>query len=122
MTLHHNPELWQVLPAKKQYELENTPEFTTIEEEIKVLTLMVKTDSTVKDTHNVLMAQKRKLVSDELRKCQEQQSGKLLASPDDAILMGYHRTQFHRVRRLMPERDRLASNLFLVTPIRSDED
>lgn len=67
------------------------------------------------------MAQKRKLVSNELRKCQEKQPGKLLTSPDDAVLIGYHRTQFHRVRRLMPERDRLASNLFLVAPIRSDE-
>jgi hypothetical protein len=35
--------------------------------------------------------------------------------------MGYHRSQFHRIRRLMPERDRLASNLFLVAPIRSDK-
>ena len=35
--------------------------------------------------------------------------------------MGYHRTQFHRVRRLMPERDRLASNLFVVAPIRTNE-
>ncbi len=35
--------------------------------------------------------------------------------------MEYHRNQFHRIRRLMPERDQLASNLFLVAPIRSDE-
>ena len=52
---------------------------------------------------------------------QKLQPSKLLASPDDADLMGYHRSQFHRIRRLMPERDRLASNLFLVAPIRSDE-
>jgi len=30
MTLHRNPELWQALPAKKQYELEDTLEFTAI--------------------------------------------------------------------------------------------
>ena len=35
--------------------------------------------------------------------------------------MGYYRTQFHRIRRLMPERDRLASNLFLVALIRSNK-
>lgn len=121
MTLHRNPELWQALPAKKQYELENSLEFTAIEEEIKALAPMAKTDSTAKGSRNALMAQKRKLVSDELHKCQEQQPGKMLASPDDAVLMGYHWTQFHRVRRLMPERDRLASNLFLVAPTRSDE-
>ena len=121
MTLHCNPELWQALLAKKQYELENIREFTAIKEEIKALALMAKTDSTAKDSRNALMAQKRKLVSDELHKCQEQQPGRLLASPDDTVLMGYHQTQFHRVRRLMPQRDRLALNLFLVALIRSDE-
>lgn len=35
--------------------------------------------------------------------------------------MGYYRSQFYRIRRLMLERDRLASNLFLVASIRSDE-
>jgi hypothetical protein len=119
MTLYRNPELWQALPAKKQYGLENSLEFT--EKEIEALAPKAKTYSTAKGSRNALMAQKRKLVSDELRKCQEQQPGKVLASLDDAVLMGYHRTQFHRVRRLMPERDHLASNLFLVAPIRSDE-
>lgn len=52
MTLYCNPELWQALPTKKQYELENTSEFTAIEEEIKALAPMVKTDSTIKDTGN----------------------------------------------------------------------
>ena len=121
LTLHRNPELWQALPARKQYELENSPEFTTIEEEIEALAAKAKTDSAAKDRRNALMAQKRKLVSEELCRCQKLQPSKLLARPDDAELMGYHRTQFHRVRRLMPERDRLASNLFLVAPIRSDE-
>ena len=71
MILYRNPELWQALQAKKQYELENTPEFITIEEEIKALAPMARTDSTAKNSRNALMAQKRKLVSDELRKCQE---------------------------------------------------
>ena len=121
ITLHYNPELWQALPAKKQYELENTSEFIAIEEEIKALAPMAKTDSTAKESRNALMAQKRKLVLDELHKCQEQQPGKMLASPDNTVLMGYYRTQFHRVCYLMPERDHLASNLFLIAPIRSDE-
>jgi len=121
LTLHRNPELLQTLPARKQHELENTPEFTAIEEEIEALAAKAKTDSTAKDRRNALMAQKRKLVSEELCRCQKLQPSKLLACPNDAELMGYHRTQFHRVRRLMPERHRLASNLFLVAPIRSDE-
>lgn len=35
--------------------------------------------------------------------------------------MGRHRTTFSRVRHLMPERDRLASNLSRVAHIRSEE-
>lgn len=38
LTLHRNPKLWQALPARKRYELENSPEFTAIEEEIEALT------------------------------------------------------------------------------------
>lgn len=72
MTLYCNPELWQALPAKKQYELENSLEFTVIEKEIEALAPKAKTYSTAKGSRNALMAQKRKLVSDELRKCQEQ--------------------------------------------------
>lgn len=67
------------------------------------------------------MTEKWKLVSEELCRCQKLQSSKHLASPDDAKLMGYHRSQFHRICRLMPERNQLVSNLFLVAPIQSDE-
>jgi hypothetical protein len=39
MILSRNPELWQSLPAGKQNELENSPEFTAIEEELESLSL-----------------------------------------------------------------------------------
>ena len=55
LTLHRNPELWQALPARKQYELENSPEFTAIEEEIEALAAKAKTDSAAKDRRNALM-------------------------------------------------------------------
>jgi len=121
LTLHRNPELWQALLARKQHELENTPKFVAIETKIDALAPKAKTDSTAKERRQTLMADKRKLVAKELSRCQKLQSSKLLASPNDANFMGYHRSQFHRIRRLMPERDRLTSNLFLVAPIRSDE-
>lgn len=121
LTLHRNPELWQALPARKQYELKLTLEFTAIEAKIEALAAKDKADSTAKDSRNALMAQKRKLVSEELCRCQKLQPRKLLASLDDAELTGYHRTQFHRVRRLMSEHDRLASNIVLIAPIRGDE-
>jgi hypothetical protein len=46
----------------------------------------------------------------------------LLSKADTTNLAGHHRTRFQHIRDLMPERDRLASNLFLIAPIRSDED
>ena len=55
ITLYRNPELWQALPAKKQHELETSPEFTAIEEEIKVLAQNAKTDATAKDRRNALI-------------------------------------------------------------------
>ena len=68
-----------------------------------------------------LRAQKRKLVSEELRKVQRLQPKKCTSKTDKSILTDDHRTRFNRIRRLMPERDRLASSLFVVTPIRSEE-
>lgn len=70
LTLHRNPELWQTLPARKQYELENSPEFSAVEEEIDALVAQAKIDSAAKDRRNALMTRKRKLVSEELCRCQ----------------------------------------------------
>jgi hypothetical protein len=71
MTLSRNPELWQSLPAEKQHELENTPEFIAIEEELEQLDFKSKDESTARDRRKELQAQKRKLVSEELRRCQK---------------------------------------------------
>lgn len=49
MTLSRNPELWQSLPAEKQHELENTPEFLAIEEELQQLTVKFKDDPVARD-------------------------------------------------------------------------
>jgi hypothetical protein len=44
-----NPELWQSLPAKEQDELENSPEFRTIEDELENLSLSSKDDLATKN-------------------------------------------------------------------------
>ena len=46
MTLSYNPELWQSLPAEKQNELENSPEFIAIDEKLENLSLKPKDDAT----------------------------------------------------------------------------
>ena len=63
---------------------------------------------------NTLYLEKRQLFDKELRDWQKRQPNKY----DDAP--GYHRAIFERVRFMMPERDRLASNLFQVAALRSD--
>jgi hypothetical protein len=66
--LCYNPELWQSFLAEKQYKLKNSPEFTTIEQELKALSLDPRNDSAVTDQQKELRAEKRKLITKELRK------------------------------------------------------
>ena len=121
MTLSRNPELWQSLPAEKQHKLENTPEFLAIEEELEQLALKTKDDPMARDRRKELHAQKRKLVSEELRRCQKLQPRKLAPKGQKQEQVGHHRTQFARTRQLMPQRRHLANDLFTVASIRSEK-
>lgn len=121
MTLTRNPELWQSLPAEKQHELENTPKFLAIEEELEQLAVKLKDDPIAKGRRKELQAQKRKLVSEELRRCQKTQPKKMPSKGQKVEQVGHRFTQFSRTRQLMPQRHRLADDLFVVTPIRSQE-
>jgi hypothetical protein len=121
LTLSRNPELWQSLPAEKQNELENSPEFITIEEELQHISLGSRDDPTTRDRRKELRTQKRKLVSEELRKWQKLQPRKLSSKSDKSDLAGHHRTRFPRICGLVPVRRRLASDLFIAAPIRSDK-
>jgi len=73
MTLSRNPELWQSLPAEKQHELENSPEFVAMEEELEQFSFKPKDNTAARDHRRELHAQKRKLVSEGLRRCQKLQ-------------------------------------------------
>ena len=121
MTISRNPELCQSLPAEKQHALESTPEFVSIEKELETLGSNGRADPAVRDRRRVLSAQKRKLTADALRTYQKQQSNKFSPMESRSDLMERPRTIFSRVRHLMPERDRLASSLFSIAPIRSAE-
>ena len=119
MTLSRNPELWQSLPAEKQHILENTSEFLAIEEELEQLAFKSKDGSVARDRRKELHAQKRKLVSEELRRCQKLQSRNLHLRGQKPEQLGHHRTQFTRTSQLMPQRRRLADDFFAVAPLRS---
>ena len=120
MTLSRNPELWQSLPAEKQKELGNSPKFMTIEEELESLSLESTDNLIAGDRRKELRAQKRNLISEELRKFHKLQPRKLSSKVDKSELTGHHRTRFTCVCGLMPVRRRLASNLFSTVPIRSE--
>ena len=61
MTLSRNPELWQSQPAEKQHELENSPEFIAIEEELEKLPFGLEDDPAARDRRRKeLHTQKRK--------------------------------------------------------------
>lgn len=71
LTLHHNLKLWQALLVKKQYELKNALKFVIIEKKIDALTLTTKTDSAARNCQKALIAEKQKLISEELCRCQK---------------------------------------------------
>ena len=116
ISLTRNPELWQSLPAEKRHELESGEDFTALETEIE--SLRTSDDPNAKTRRKELHTQKRKLVAEQLRKCQEDQAHKPLPE-GSASAMGPHRAIFERTRHLMPERDRLSRTLFEIAPIRS---
>lgn len=111
LTIPLNPRLWQCLPAKQQYDFDTSPEIMRINRQI--LTLRGTADKKSQGERKKLYAEKRKLIAKRLRKWQKNQPVKHDDSP------GYHRAIFDRVRFLMPERDRLAQNLFLIDRLRS---
>ncbi|KAI9752223.1 MAG: hypothetical protein M1835_001112 [Candelina submexicana] len=121
MTLSRNPELWQSLPAEKQHELQNSHDFIAIEEELEKLSSKPKEDAAARDhRRKELYAQKRKLVSEELRKCQQLQPRKAPSKAQKTEQIRHHCTQFSRTKQLMPQRRRLAGDLFTITPICSE--
>lgn len=105
LTIPRNPSLWQCLPAKQQYDCDTSSEIMCINREL--LALWDTTDKNPLERKK-LYAEKRKLFAERLRKWQKSQPVKHDDPP------GYHRAIFDLVRFLMPERDRLAQNLFLV--------
>ena len=117
LTVARNPQLWQSLPAEKQEEFENSPEFVAIEKELA--DMQGQRDSDSASRRRKLYAKKRTLTEKELRKCQKAQQYRPGTNSKDNGPPCYHRSIFDRVRFLMPERDRLASALFETTTLRS---
>jgi hypothetical protein len=115
-----NPELWQSLPAKEQDELENSPEFKAIKDKLENLSLSSKDDLTTKNRRKELQTQKRKLITEKLRKYQKHQPKGLPSKNSKSDSTRHHRTLFSCACALIPERNRLANNMFVIAPIHSN--
>jgi hypothetical protein len=118
LTLPRNPQLDQSLPAEKKHEFENSQDCIDLDKEMA--SLIGKTDpDSIKDRRN-LYERRRKLEGKALRKWQRVQPNTLEPGQvENPALEGHHRTIFRRTRFLMPERNRLASSLLEVAPLRS---
>ncbi|KAH7250906.1 hypothetical protein BKA59DRAFT_369348, partial [Fusarium tricinctum] len=105
------------LLAEKKEALQNSPKFVAIEEELTRLRRQENKKSTSR--RKQLYEKKRKLADQELREWQNTQPRRPIAVPGEKDLPCYHRSLFNRVRFLIPERDRLAENLFETDILRS---
>ena len=111
LTVPRNPNLSQCLPAEKQFELENTPEYVVLNDEIT--TLEGKTDTGSVQRQQRLYKTRSNLTGKELRNWQKQQPNR----PNDPP--GYHRAIFSRVSFMMPKRQSLSQDLFTINTLQS---
>jgi hypothetical protein len=121
MTLSRNPDLFQSLPAEKEYELEASAEFAALNGELEELKGQPSSEERELRRRS-LYAQRRKLRKAALRQCREGQPCKNPSTvKKETDCVGGHRTLFARISCLMPERRRLASSMFLVGSLRGPE-
>ncbi|OJD27268.1 hypothetical protein ACJ73_01337 [Blastomyces percursus] len=121
LKLERNPDLWQSLPAEKQYALKKTEGYLTIEKRLQNLGTSKAAGKERNKERNALYGERRRLIDKELRKCQKEQHRQPPSKDalDSTYYMGHYRARFARASRMMPERQRLAINIFEVATLRS---
>ncbi|CBF82971.1 hypothetical protein AN3315.2 [Aspergillus nidulans FGSC A4] len=99
MGIHHNPNLWQSLPAKAEFEFQEREDIMALDEELKSLTA--------------------KLVDARADGPEAERKIQLERRHDSHVGSVYKQTLFCYYRRAMPERDRLAQLLPSKSSMRS---
>ena len=120
MGIHHNPNLWQSLPAKAEFEFQEREDIMALDEELKSLTAKLvdaradgpEAERKIQLERRHVQSQKDKLYLEELKRQREFQQ-------DSHVGSVYEQTLFYYYRRAMPERDRLAQLLSSKSSIRS---
>ncbi|KAL6240235.1 hypothetical protein RBB50_012872 [Rhinocladiella similis] len=121
MTVARNPDLFHCLPAEKKAELEASPEFTSMDNELKLL----KTQPPSQDRdrrRREIYRDRQKMRKKGLRHAQKTQPcERPWETRAEIRSIGGYRSRFQRLRHLMPERSRLAKSMFEVGCLRSSE-
>jgi hypothetical protein len=121
MTVSRNPKLFQCLPAEKKYEFETSREFISMITELENLKLQPPSEERDRRRRE-LYAEKQRLKRKKLHDTQENQPcERPWEAAEEPRSIGGHRARFERIRRLMPERSRLAKSMFEVGGLRSPE-
>ncbi|KKY22682.1 putative carbonic anhydrase 2 [Phaeomoniella chlamydospora] len=110
LSIPYNPNLSQRLPARERYILEHSEEDVSLETE--TASLVGNGDSQSKERPLGIQQNRCSILRKALKKWWARQT----YNPDDPP--EYHRGLFDRVRFMMPERDRLARNLFQIATLR----
>ncbi len=111
MTIRYTPNLAQRLPASEKYKLHTGQEWCELEGQIQILKDKKKTLS--QRAIYELQEKRTRLMDKALQNWQRTQPYR----PDEPLK--YHYGIFDRCRFMMPERDRLATNLFYEATLRS---
>jgi hypothetical protein len=123
MGIHRNANLWQTLPAKAEFELEERDDIACLTTEIAELSLKIATVENPEEKrkieleHRRAQNKKRQLYMEELRRQQKKQPSKSQA----VIGSDQVRLHFQYTRRVMPERDILARLLPKCDELRSKD-
>jgi carbonic anhydrase len=118
MGIHRNPNLWQSLPAKAEFEFQEREDVLTLDKEFAFLSAQLAKADSQETAHQIhlqrrrVQSQKDTLYLKELKRQREIQQGTQTGSI-------YEQTLFHYRRRAMPERDLLAQILPARSTIRS---
>jgi hypothetical protein len=120
LSLYRIPHLMQALPAEQQYELESSPELCAIEDEILDITIALRT-TPEGEARQRLVADREKLYEHrrKIRATALAEYRKDQSPAEVPNFEGYHRSWFAHAQVLMPERRRLATELFIPADLRS---
>jgi hypothetical protein len=126
MGLYRNVQLWQSLPAKAEFEFQERSDILALDETMGNLSLKLSKASSTQEKNQIRLDQhrayneKKRLYLEELKRLRELQPNKPKSASSDPN--GLHEESlFHYRRRVMPERDYLATVLSQRIELRSSE-